>query len=90
MKKILLLLTILTSSQVLSQKETNGRIYIEHPAIEIVDQFTKAYVAGDLEKIKELVTDDVKVWTLRNRQANGLNWILGTSNYLSKNLINFM
>ncbi len=42
MKKILLLLTILTSSVVLSQKETNGRIYIEHPAIEIVDQFTKA------------------------------------------------
>ena len=27
--------------------------------------------------------------TLRNREANGLNWILGTSNYLSKNFINF-
>ena len=89
MKKILLLLTILTSSLVLSQKETNGRIYIEHPAIEIVDQFTKAYVAGDLEKIKELVTDDVQVITLRDRTPRKLNWILGTSNYLSKNFVNF-
>ena len=57
MKKILILFTILTTSVVLSQKEANGKIYIEHPAIEIVDQFTKAYVAGDLEKIKELVAD---------------------------------
>ena len=67
MKKILILFTILTTSVVLSQKEANGKIYIEHPAIEIVDQFTKAYVAGDLEKIKELVTDDVQVITLRDR-----------------------
>ncbi len=89
MKKILILFTILTTSVVLSQKEANGKIYIEHPAIEIVDQFTKAYVAGDLEKIKELVTDDVQVITLRDRTPRKLNWILGTSNYLSKNFVNF-
>ena len=89
MKKFLILFTILTTSVVLSQKEANGKIYIEHPAIEIVDQFTKAYVAGDLEKIKELVTDDVQVITLRDRTPRKLNWILGTSNYLSKNFVNF-
>ena len=72
-----------------SQKEANGKIYIEHPAIEIVDQFTKAYVAGDLEKIKELVTEDVQVITLRDRTPRKLNWILGTSDYLSKNFVNF-
>ncbi len=76
MKKFLILFTILTTSVVLSQKEANGKIYIEHPAIEIVDQFTKAYVAGDLEKIKELVTDDVQVITLRDRTPRKLNWIL--------------
>ena len=72
-----------------SQKEANGKIYIEHPAIEIVDQFTKAYVAGDLEKIKELVTENVQVITLGDRTPRKLNWILGTSDYLSKNFVNF-
>ena len=89
MKKILLILTVLFSFSVFSQKQTNGKIYIEHPAIDVVNQFNEAYISGDLDKLRELVTDDVKVWTLRNREANGLNWILGTSNYLSKNLINF-
>ena len=89
MKKILLLITILTSSVVLSQKEANGKIYIKHPAIEVVNQFNEAYVSGDLDKLRELVTEDIKVRTLRNRESNGINWILGTSNYLSKNVINF-
>ena len=89
MKKILLLITILTSSVVLSQKEANGKIYIKHPAIEVVNQFNEAYVSGDLDKLRELVTEDIKVRTLRNRESNGINWILGTSNYLSKNIKNF-
>jgi len=89
MKKIILLITIMFSLVSYSQKEANGKIYIEHPAIEIVDQFTKAYVAGDLEKIKELVTEDVQVITLRDRTPRKLNWILGTSDYLSKNFVNF-
>ena len=89
MKKKLLLLTVLFSFSVFAQKQTNGKIYIEHPAIDVVNQYNEAYVSGDLDKLRELVTDDVKVWRLRNREANGLNWILGTSNYLSKNLINF-
>tara|TARA_B100000242_G_scaffold100580_1_gene69280 strand:- start:361 stop:1281 length:921 start_codon:yes stop_codon:yes gene_type:complete len=89
MKKILLILTVLFSFSVFSQKQTNGKIYIEHPAIDVVNEFNKAYISGDLDKLRELVTDDVKVWRLRNRESNGLNWILGTSNYLSKNFINF-
>ena len=89
MKKILLILTVLFSFTVFSQKQTNGKIYIDHPAIDVVNQFNEAYISGDLDKLRELVTDDVKVWRLRNRESNGLNWILGTSNYLSKNFINF-
>ncbi len=89
MKKIILLITVMFSLVSYSQKEANGKIYIEHPAIEIVDQFTKAYVAGDLEKIKELVTENVQVITLGDRTPRKLNWILGTSDYLSKNFVNF-
>ena len=70
-------------------EEANGKIYIKHPAIEVVNQFNEAYVSGDLDKLRELVTEDIKVRTLRNRESNGINWILGTSNYLSKNIKNF-
>ena len=75
------------SITVFSQKESNGKLYIEHPAIEIVNQFNEAYVSGDLDKLKELVTDNFQVLTLRNRESNDINWILGTSNYLSKNIV---
>ena len=87
MKKLLLVFTMIFSITVFSQKESNGKLYIEHPTIEIVNQFNEAYVSGDLDKLKELVTDNFQVLTLRNRESNDINWILGTSNYLSKNIV---
>jgi ketosteroid isomerase-like protein len=75
------------SVAVFSQKESNGKLYIEHPAIEIVNQFNEAYTSGDLDKLKELVTENFQVRTLKDRKSNDINWILGTSNYLSKNIV---
>jgi len=34
---------------VMSQKEKNGKVFKNHPAIAIVNQFNKAYVDGDVE-----------------------------------------
>ncbi len=45
-----------------SQKKENGTIYIEHPAIDIVDAFTKAMVKGDTAAMAELMTDDFKAY----------------------------
>ena len=87
MKKLLLVFTMLFSVAVFSQKESNGKLYIEHPAIEIVNQFNEAYTSGDLDKLKELVTENFQVRTLKDRKSNDVNWILGTSNYLSKNIV---
>jgi len=87
MKKLLLVFTMLFSVAVFSQKESNGKLYIEHPAIEIVNQFNEAYTSGDLDKLKELVTENFQVRTLKDRKSNDINWILGTSNYLSKNIV---
>ena len=89
MKKLLLVLTLMFSVAVFSQKEANGKLYIEHPAIEIVNQFNEAYTSGDLDKLKELVTENFQVRTLQDRKSNDINWILGTSNYLSKNITDF-
>lgn len=82
------MMLFITSS--FSQKKANGKIYIEHPAIEIAKQFDEAFVKGDLETIKSLVADDF-AWrnpSMRGRRGT-LQQLLNRSNYLSKNIVNF-
>jgi hypothetical protein len=45
-----------------SQKKANGTIYIEHPAIKVVDAFTKAMVSGDTTAMSKLMTADFKAF----------------------------
>ena len=81
---------MLSCSISLAQKKTNGKIYIEHPALEIVNQFNEAFVKGDSEKIKSLVTENF-TWrnsTMRSKPGT-LQQLIGRSNYLSKNIENF-
>ena len=85
--QIIMMLFVVTS---FSQKKANGKIYIEHPALEIAKKFDKAFVKGDLETIKSLVAEDF-VW--RNGSMRGtrgtLQQLLNRSSYLSKNIVNF-
>ena len=90
MKKITTLIMMLFITASFSQKKANGKIYIEHPALEIAKQFDEAFVKGDLETIKSLVADDF-AWrnpSMRGRRGT-LQQLLNRSNYLSKNIINF-
>ena len=90
MKKIFILITVLFFNFSFSQKKANGKIYIEHPALEIAKQFDEAFVKGDLETIKSLVADDF-AWrnpSMRGRRGT-LQQLLNRSNYLSKNIVNF-
>jgi ketosteroid isomerase-like protein len=43
-----------------AQKKTNGTIYVEHPAINVVEAMTQAYVKGDADKVASFLTDDFK------------------------------
>lgn len=90
MKKITTLIMMLFITASFSQKKANGKIYIEHPALEIAKQFDEAFVKGDLETIKSLVADDFG-WrnpSMRGRRGT-LQQLLNRSNYLSKNIVNF-
>ena len=90
MKKIFILIAVLFFNFSFSQKKANGKIYIEHPALEIAKQFDEAFVNGDLETIKSLVADDF-AWrnpSMRGRRGT-LQQLLNRSNYLSKNIVNF-
>ena len=90
MKKITTLIMMFFIITSFSQKKSNGKIYIEHPALEIAKEFDEAFVKGDLETIKSLVADDF-AWrnpSMRGRRGT-LQQLLNRSNYLSKNIMNF-
>ena len=89
MKKHIIYLFVLCFSLSFSQKKNNGKLYIEHPAMDVVDQFNKAIVSGDLETMKSLVSDDFRWYTLSMREPGTLQQLLNRSNYLSKNVVNF-
>ena len=89
MKKHIIYLFVLCFSLSFSQKKNNGKLYIEHPAMDVVDQFNKAFVSGDLETMKSLVSDDFRWYTLSMREPGTLQQLLNRSNYLSKNIVNF-
>ena len=89
MKKHIIYLFILCFSFSFSQKKNNGKLYIEHPAMDVVEQFNKAFVSGDLETMKSLVSDDFRWYTLSMREPGTLQQLLNRSNYLSKNVVKF-
>ena len=89
MKKHIIYLFVLCFSFSFSQKKNNGKLYIEHPAMDVVEQFNEAFVSGDLETMKSLVSDDFRWYTLSMREPGTLQQLLNRSNYLSKNVINF-
>ncbi len=54
----MLMITFITYSQ----KKANGTIYIEHPAIIVVEDMTKAFVTGDVDKVASYLADDFKAF----------------------------
>ncbi|WP_372753236.1 nuclear transport factor 2 family protein [Mariniflexile sp.] len=60
--KLFLVFAIISITSVFSQKKSNGTVFIEHPAIKIVEDMTKAFVAGDSAKVASYLADDFKSW----------------------------
>ena len=58
----LLLFVIINTSASYSQKKENGTVYIDHPAINVVNAFEKASVNGDSLEIAGFLTDDFKAY----------------------------
>ena len=60
MKKTVLIVVLLFTCITYSQKKSNGTVYIDHPAIKIVEDMTKAFVSGDSVKVASYLADDFK------------------------------
>jgi ketosteroid isomerase-like protein len=73
MKKITwaLLLVVAGVLSVFAQKKTNGTVYIEHPAINVVNDFLKALEAGDKAKMASYLTDDFKGYDGTSNHSDG-------------------
>ncbi len=58
MKKLLIIFLCTASIGSFAQKKSNGIVYIEHPAIQVIEQYVSAMVAGDTTKMATFLTDD--------------------------------
>jgi hypothetical protein len=69
MKKRLLFfaLAILSIMTAFSQKKPNGSVYIAHPAIDVINEFTRATVSGDSLKLASFLTDDFRSYNGTSR-----------------------
>jgi ketosteroid isomerase-like protein len=53
-----------------SAQKKNGTVYIEHPAIDVVQQFVNAAVAGDRSKMATYLTDDFRAFNGTSNRAS--------------------
>jgi hypothetical protein len=74
MKTKILLASVLFTVFATAQKK-NGTIYIEHPAIAVVQQFVDASVAGNKQQMASYLTDDFKAFngTTDNMADKGMD-----------------
>lgn len=91
MKKSLLALLVLPLI-LWGQKNNNGKVFDKHPAIDIVDQFTAAWISGDTETLKNLTGEGFKMGSSMNNSPNykggDINNLLGQSTWMSNNFVN--
>ena len=73
MKKNVLIIVLLLTSIMYSQKTKNGKVYKEHPAIVVVESMMQAFFAGDEEKVSSYLADDFKSYsgTSINKDSKG-------------------
>ncbi len=76
MKKFFSIVLLIAAGITYAQKKTNGTIYVEHPAINLVEAMTQAYVKGDADKVASFLADDFKSY---NGTSSNKDWDLNVS-----------
>jgi len=75
MKKLALVVILFTMFISYAQKKANGTVYINHPAIDAVDAYTKAVDKGDFNKVESYLADDFRAFnsTTDNQYSKGVD-----------------
>ena len=71
MKKVLLIVMMGATFITYAQKKANGTIYVDHPAITVVEGMIKAFVNGDENKVAGYLADDFKSFDGSNKDDKG-------------------
>ncbi|MDO9136429.1 MAG: nuclear transport factor 2 family protein [Lutibacter sp.] len=73
MRKIVLILMMISTFITYAQKKANGTIYSEHPAITAVESMLQAFIKGDEKKVAGYLADDFKQFygSNTNKDAKG-------------------
>ena len=73
MKNLIIIACLALCMSLNAQKKKNGTVYIEHPGIDLVEDFNEAWVSGDIEKMASYLADDFKIGngTNLNKDAEG-------------------
>lgn len=66
MKKHVIIIMMITSVVMYSQKKKNGKIYNEHPAIEVVEAMQQAFIKGDTATVSSYLANNFRAF-------NGMN-----------------
>jgi hypothetical protein len=95
MKKSVIIFMMMFTIIVYSQKKKNGTIFIEHPAINVVEDMLHAFfVEGDSSKVASLLADDFKSFSGTSINPNdkgrdksnflgGVKWFKNNVDYIS-------
>ena len=81
MKNYLFLSMMVLSSIMYAQKEKNGTIYNDHPAIKVVEAMQQAFIKGDTIALANSLSDDF-------RSLNGFNTNPDNEGGTKQNMIN--
>lgn len=69
MKKIIYVVLMLSAFMTYAQKN-NGTVYMEHPSIDVVQDFVKASIAGDKGKMASYLSEDFKAYNGTSTNQN--------------------
>jgi len=75
MKKVLFTVVMFTMFISYAQKKTNGTVYVNHPALDVVEAYTKTINSGDLTKLDSFLADDFRAYnpTTDNQYSKGID-----------------
>ena len=73
MKKLVLIALLFSIVIGYAQKKPNGTVYINHPAIDVVNAYTKTVNSADLNKLDAFLADDFRAYnsTTDNQYSKG-------------------
>ena len=93
MKKFYFILLFAGSLSVVAQKNSNGKIYDQHPGIDLVEKFNKAFIAADEAQLNSLMIDDFKAYNgegmNKDRNSATKQDMINQAKYWNGSLMNY-